>query len=163
MGYLQHDSSARLRDERGGVPATLILIPLLLVLMELVIFTGRVSAVKADLNAAASEAARAGSIQGGYTQIEAAAEDAAGLVLVQRGVPCSGGRAELNSLSILAPGGFVGVEVYCTISVADLGFLTQVAPIGDFELRGSAVEGIDPFRVFEAAPGAGAPIDSPPP
>lgn len=137
-----------IRDERGDLPATLLLIPILLLLMELIIFTGRVSGTSADLNAAAAEAARAGSLASSATAATAVLAPAATAVLEQRGVPCSDPRVEPMEASQLTAGGVVAVSVYCTVKVSDLGFITQLLPIGDFEMSGAAFESIDPLRVF---------------
>jgi len=141
----------RIRGEGGGIAAAVILLPLLLVLMELIVFTGRVSGTSADLNAAASEGARTASFAGGSAQVPALAERGALAVLDQRGVPCNQPRVVPSPESQLVAGGVVAIEVFCKVNISDLGFITALFPDGaatEFEMRGFAFEGIDQLRVF---------------
>lgn len=134
------------------MPATVLLIPLLLVLMELLILTGRASGTGADLSAVASDAARAGSLAAGSSQVESIVAAAGTNVINSRGIPCNEANIQMASESDLRPGGVVVVEVWCTVRVSDLGFITDLLPINDITMRRVAYEAIDPLRVFEATP-----------
>jgi len=142
-----------LRHEHGGIASVLILIPLLLIFMEMIIFAGRVTGARADVNAAASEAARMASIAAGAETVDSAIEDIAGQTLENRGRQCSESDVWLSEDSTLRAGGVVAVEVVCTIDVSDLGFLARIAPIGNmsFDINGKGIETIDPLRVFEGS------------
>jgi len=129
-----------------------LLIPLLLIMMELLILTGRASGTGADLTAVASEAARAGSLAAGSGQVQPAVLAAGTNVLESRDLPCRDTRIELYHESNLQPGGVVAVEVWCTVRVSDLGFITDLLPINDITMRRVGYEAIDPLRVFNGAP-----------
>jgi Flp pilus assembly protein TadG len=107
--------------QRGGAATELVLAtPLVVVLLLFVVFLGRITQTRAELEGAAHSAARAASIARDPQSAVLAAEQMAGAALSGKHVTC-------NSLAIAVdtsqfkPGGEVGVTITCTVSLADLG------------------------------------------
>jgi len=140
----------RLRNDNGDLPSILLLLPIMLIFMELIIFTGRITGARADVNAAASEAARQASLAAGVDTVELRVVEIANQTLQNRGRRCTESTAVVSEDSSLFNGGVIAVEVVCTIDISELGFITKLAPIDDkLQIRGIGIEGIDPLRVFD--------------
>ena len=133
----------RHRDDRGSVAVeTAVVAPALVVLLLLVVFAGRVAQAEGDVRRAASEGARAASLEQYPEEAERAAMDVVSANLAASGVGC--GRLDTTvDTSSFAPGGLVSVTVRCTASMADVALL-GVPGERVFEAR--SVEVIDRYR-----------------
>lgn len=113
----------RLRDHRGSAATELVLVtPLLLLLVLFVVFLGRLSTARQDVNSAARDAARAASLRADQAAAVADAEAAAEASFADLGTSCSELRVNVDTTQ-LRPGGSVGVEVICTADLSDLALL----------------------------------------
>lgn len=130
-------------NDRGSVAVeTAVVAPALVVLLLLVVFAGRVSQAEGDVRRAASEGARAASLEQHPEGADLAAKETVQANLATSGVGC--GRLETTvDTSNFAPGGSVAVSVRCTASMADVALL-GVPGERVFEAR--SVEVIDRYR-----------------
>lgn len=138
-----------LRSERGASPATmLILIPIIMMIVELIMLSGRVTAARADLATAAREGARTASIAQTASQARTEGAEAVQTVLTTDGVPCTSAPASVDVSDFANPteGRQVVVEAKCTVKLSDLGFLGLP---GSVVLTSVAVEPVDFWRVVE--------------
>ena len=111
------------RSERGSVAVeTAIIAPALLALLLLVVFAGRVSQAEAEVRRAASEGARAASLEYFEDAAQIAATDRVTENLKDNGVVCAELATEVDT-SQLVPGGSVSVTVHCTADMADIALL----------------------------------------
>ena len=129
--------------ERGSVAVEVaVLAPALVALMLLVVFAGRVSEAEGEVRRAASQGARAASLQ----QNAAGAVDAATTVvngnLADSGFVCGALDVEVDTEQ-LQPGGSVVVVVRCTADMSDVALL-GVPGSRTFVAR--AVEVVDRYR-----------------
>ena len=130
-------------DERGSVAVeTAVVAPALVVLLLLVVFAGRVAQAEGDVRRAASEGARAASLEQYPENAELAAKDIVAANLVASGVVC--GRLDTTvDTSSFSPGGSVSVTVRCTASMADVALLGVP---GERVFESRSVEVIDRYR-----------------
>lgn len=130
-------------DERGSVAVeTAVVAPALVVLLLLVVFAGRVAQAEGDVRRAASEGARAASLEQYPENAELAAKDIVAANLASSGVVC--GRLETTvDTSSFAAGGSVSVTVRCTASMADVALLGVP---GERVFESRSVEVIDRYR-----------------
>jgi hypothetical protein len=110
-------------DERGSATIELALLaPVLLILLLFVAFVGRLTEARAEVDAAARDAARAASLMRTGDSAETAARQAAANTLTGDGVGCRGFSVAVDT-SQFAPGGAVTAEVRCVVSLAGLSLL----------------------------------------
>lgn len=130
-------------DERGSVAVeTAVVAPALVVLLLLVVFAGRVAQAEGDVRRAASEGARAASLEQYPENAELAAKDIVTANLAASGVVC--GRLDTTvDTSDFSPGGSVSVTVRCTASMADVALLGVP---GERVFESRSVEVIDRYR-----------------
>lgn len=107
-------------SQRGSTSLELVLLtPALLVLMVFVVFVGRLAEARADVDRAAREAARAGSLaRSAHAALEGGVA-AAGLTLREGGMACRSLRVDMD-VAGFAPGGNVLATVSCTVALEDL-------------------------------------------
>lgn len=133
----------RVRGDRGAATVELALVaPVLVALMFLVVFAGRVADADAAVRRAASEAARAASLRQYPGDAVAAAEATVDANLDQAGVTCSTLAVDVDTGNF-RPSGTVGVSVSCTGDMSDVAF---IGVPGSRRFTAEAVEVIDTFR-----------------
>lgn len=133
----------RCDDDRGSVAVeTAVIAPALVALLLLVVFAGRVAQAEGDVRRAASEAARAASLEANPDTAISVAVDTAAANLAASGVVCGDLDTTVDTDNF-APGGTVAVTVRCVASMADVSLL-GVPGQGTFESR--SVEVIDRYR-----------------
>jgi len=112
-----------MNDERGSATMELALLaPVLLVLLGFVVFLGRVTQARAEVDAAARDAARAASLTRTVADADVAAQRSAGDTLRGQGITCRRFSVGLDT-SRFTPGGTVTAEVHCAVSLAGLHLL----------------------------------------
>jgi Flp pilus assembly protein TadG len=110
-------------NERGTAAIELVLLtPALLVLLLFVVFVGRLVEARADVQAAAQDAARAASIARGPDSAANDGQAAATQRLQAGGVTCRHLDVRLDTANF-HPGGTVAATVTCTVDLGDLGLL----------------------------------------
>lgn len=110
------------RSERGSAAElAVVTVPLVLILL-LIVAMGRVSSARAEVDAAARDAARAASIARSPGAATNAAEAAAAASLSDNDLACRSFVVTVE-LTNFRPGGNVVAEVACTISLSELGLL----------------------------------------
>lgn len=125
---------------------TVLLIPVLLLLVELAVFGGRVAGARAEVQSAARQAARDASFAAGPGSAPGIASATASSSLGNAVFQCNSPSVSLSGSTNFVPGGLVGVDVSCTVPFSDLSSL----PVpGVLVVSGSAVEPIDPYRVVD--------------
>jgi Flp pilus assembly protein TadG len=121
------DDSCRVpcRADRGAASTELVLVsPVLIVFLFLVVLAGRLTDARSDVVSAASDAARAASIQGSEGAAHAAAADIATRTLAGEGIECAGGAGvSVDYLPAFGRGATVHVVVTCNVPVSDLALL----------------------------------------
>lgn len=124
-----------MRSARGSAAVELLLVtPLLVALVALVGLLGQLAGTRADLEAAARDAARSASLARSLSGAEAAGRAAANADL--RGRPCGEVEVDVDTSGFSA-GGSVTVNLGCRLS----------GPVGgDRWLRASFTEQVDAFR-----------------
>lgn len=106
--------------DRGSASLELVLLtPLLLVLLLLIVLGGRYGQARADVDSAARDAARAGSLERSPAAAADAAEEAAARRLADRHVVCVDLEVDLGDTDF-RPGGTVEVTVTCAVDLSDL-------------------------------------------
>jgi hypothetical protein len=106
--------------ERGSASLELVLLtPLLLILLLLIVLGGRYAQARSDVDAAARDAARAGSLERSPEAAADAAAEAAERRLVDRNVVCRDLRVDLGATNF-RPGGLIEVTVTCDVDLSDL-------------------------------------------
>lgn len=130
-------------DERGSAAVEMVLLtPVLVVFLLFVVFVGRLSGARSDVQAAARDAARAASIARGPDSARERGADAARRRLNEGGVEC-------RSLNVLIaeddfrPGGTVSAALSCTLDLSDL---TLLGVPGTRTISATFREPIDTFR-----------------
>ncbi len=140
---LETQRARRRPDERGvAVLEMVLLVPVFLVLVFFAVAMGRLGQAREDIDAVARDAARAGSIARSPDDARAAAETTASDVLASHGLTCAGLAVNVDTADF-RPGGWVRVDVSCTISVADLAGIW--AP-GDKTMQARGLAVVDAFR-----------------
>ena len=131
------------RDERGFAALELaLLVPVFLMLVFVAVGLGRLGQARQDIDAVARDAARAGSLARSAGDAEAAAQATASGVLATHDLTCANLAVNVDT-SEFRPGGWVRVDVSCTVSMADLtGMWTPGNKV--MEARGLAV--VDTYR-----------------
>ncbi|MGH3997973.1 MAG: TadE/TadG family type IV pilus assembly protein [Pseudonocardiaceae bacterium] len=110
----------RRRDERGSASIEMTLLaPVLIVILLFVVGLGRMAHTRQQLEAVASDAARAASLERNTAASAGAAHAAAKASLGRAGVTCVGLDVDVD-LSSYQPGGRVSVTVACTTKLSDL-------------------------------------------
>ncbi len=140
-------TARRAPGERGSVAVeTAVIAPALVALLLLVVFAGRVSQAEAEVRRAASEGARAASLE----NFEDAAQDAATARVTanlrDNSVVCSELDTEVDT-SALRPGGQVTVTVRCVADMADVALLGVP---GQRTFVARAIEVVDRYRGGDA-------------
>jgi len=109
--------------QRGGAAVELVLAtPLIVVLLLFVVFLGRITTTKAELQDAAHSAARAASLARTPADAVTAARQMADAALGSRHLTCSPLAVAVDTATF-RPGGEVVVTVTCTVDLGDLGAL----------------------------------------
>jgi Flp pilus assembly protein TadG len=107
-------------SDRGSASLELVLLtPLLLVLLLLIVQGGRYAQARSDVDSAARDAARAGSLERSPAAAADAAEEAAERLLADRHVVCADLEVDLGDTDF-RPGGTVEVTVSCAVDLSDL-------------------------------------------
>ena len=119
-----------------------LIVPVLLVLLGLVVMTGRLGEANTHVGHAAHQAARAASLAGSADSARLDAVQTATANLDDLGIGCRDLIVEVDT-SRFEPGGHVGVSVTCTVDLKDLAFAGLP---GRRTLQGEAVEVIDRLR-----------------
>ena len=131
------------RAEAGSMSVELVLVtPALLLLLMLVVMGGRYAQARADVDAAAREAARAASNSRAVAAAQVAGWDAARSSLREGGVTCRRLDVAVDAAEF-GPGGLVTATVSCTV---DLGDLTGLRVPASRVVRSSFSEPVDAFR-----------------
>ena len=125
----------RTSDAGSSTAQVVLLTPLLVMLLLFVVLCGRLAGAQIDVDAAASNAARAGSI----TRSQAAAEQTARDDLTARGITCESTDISVNTGGG-RPGGAVTVTLSCRVRLADLSLL---AVPGSRVVQASATSPVD--------------------
>lgn len=134
---------SRVLSERGSVAVeTAIIAPALVALLLLVVFAGRVSQAEAEVRRAASEAARAASLEYAEDAAQTAATNRVAENLKHNGVACAELATDVDT-SRLVPGGTVTVTVRCIADMADIALLGVP---GKRTFVATSVEVIDRYR-----------------
>lgn len=140
---------SRLRGEDGSVAVeTAVIAPALVALLLLVVFAGRVSQAEAEVRRAASEGARAASLEYFPDAAESAATDTVLANLADDGVVCAELSTDVDTTA-LSPGGQVVVTVRC---VADMADVTLLGVPGQRTFVATSIEVVDRYRGSGEAP-----------
>lgn len=118
------------RRDRGSVTTEMVLItPLVLVMLQFLVFVGRFVDARGDVVSAARDAARAASLQRNATAAEAIAQETVDATLDREGIRCAD-RPEVavstsgpNGSGGFVSGNFVRVRVECPVRYADLAWI----------------------------------------
>ena len=131
------------RDERGAAVLELVLlVPVFVVMVYVVVGMGRLGLARSHIDAAARDAARAGSIARSADDAHTAASAAASAALGSHHITCADLAVGVDTTEY-RPGGWVRVELSCTVAMADL--VGMWAPgAKTMEAQGQAV--VDTFR-----------------
>ena len=112
-----------MRREEGSAALELVLVtPVLLVLLLLMVFAGRLAEARADVNGSAQDAARAASIARGPDSAATDGQAAASSRIQAGKTTCRHLGVQVDT-SDFRPGGFVAATVTCTVDLGDLGLL----------------------------------------
>lgn len=129
--------------QEGSLTTELVLLtPVLLVLLGLVVMTGRIGEVHGAVTNAAHQAARAGTLAGTAVAARTAADSAARANLAAEGLACGRVSGAVDTARF-APGGDVAVEVTCTVQLGDIAFTGLP---GTRTVSARAVEVVDTYR-----------------
>ena len=122
-----------------------ITVPGILMLLAVVVMAGRVAGANAAVQAAATEAARAGSISRTAGEAKVRAEAAVATTLGSSDIECDSPTVDVDVSGFTAPLGqdaHVSVVVACTVPLSTLVVLGQ----GDRTITATATSVIDPYR-----------------
>ena len=129
--------------DRGSASLELVLLtPLLLALLLLVVLGGRYAQARADVDSAARDAARAGSLERSSAAAADAATEAAERRLAARDIVCTDLVVDLGDTDF-RPGGEVKVTVSCAVDLSDL---TGLGVPSSVTFDSTFSEPIDVFR-----------------
>lgn len=150
MRRISGASWGRATSDRGDVASGLLVMVLLLVFIDLIVFGGRLAAIRAHTNAAAAEAARVGSVAAGSTTVETNLVDVVEASLTQKGAQCKDPSIVSTDQTAFEPGGVVAIEVTCKVATSDLGLLGIIGIVlpETLTMKGYGYEAIDPLRYF---------------
>lgn len=129
-------------DAGSSTVEVTLLAPLLLALLLFVVLCGRLVSVQLDVDAAASGAARTGSIARTEAAARAQAEQTARDTLAARGLSCADATVTVTTGG-LRPGGAVTVSVACRVPLSDLVLLGVP---GSRVVTATATSSIDQWR-----------------
>lgn len=132
------------RTERGVAPVVelVVLTPALVAFFLLMVALGRVAQARGDVDGAARDAARAASIRLDPGAAAVAAQDTATATLSQRSITCQS-LAVATDTSAFQAGGWVAVDVSCSVNLSDL---TLLGVPGTKTYQSHFVVPIDPHR-----------------
>lgn len=129
--------------ERGSASLELTLVtPAIVVLLLFAVGAGRLAQARAEVDAAARDAARAASIARSPEAASAEGISAAQATLEEGGVTCRDLAVAIDTAGF-APGGSVGATVTCTV---DLGDLTLLRVPGSRTVSAHFVHPLDTYR-----------------
>ena len=135
--------ASRRRSDSGSAATELVLLtPALVAMLLLVVMGGRYAQARADVDAAARDAARAGSIARGPDSASADGEDAARARLHEGDVTCRTLNVVLDTADFRA-GGSITATVTCIVDLADLSGLKLPA---SRTFTASFTEPVDVYR-----------------
>jgi Flp pilus assembly protein TadG len=135
-----------MRDEQGSAAVEIVLLtPVLVVLLLFVVFVGRLSAARGDVQAAAKDAARAASIARGPDSAREAGTKAARRSLNDGGVECRSLDVRIGA-DEFRPGGTVTAALTCTLDLSDL---TLLGVPGSRTVAAMFREPVDTFRMVD--------------
>jgi TadE-like protein len=134
--------------DRGSVTLEMVLItPLVLLLMQFIVFTGRFVDARSDVVSASRDAARAASIQRTAGDAVAMANETVDRTLAGEGIRCR--PAPIVDVSFggggFAPGNYVHVQVTCGVRLSDLAWLNIPGT------RSSTVEAVEVIDVYRGS------------
>jgi Flp pilus assembly protein TadG len=136
-------NARRVRSEVGSVALeTAVIAPALVALLLLVVFAGRVSQAEAEVRRAASEGARAASLEYFPDAAESAAVARVEANLRENGVVCGDLSTDVDTTA-LVPGGRVVVTVKCVADMADVALLGVP---GQRTFVARSIEVVDTYR-----------------
>lgn len=119
-----------------------LLVPAFVLMVYVVVGMGRLGLARVNIDAAARDAARAGSIARSPADAEAAARRAANATLGTHSITCADLDVDVDTAEF-RPGGWVRVEVGCTVAMGEL--VGMWAP-GDRTMQASGQAVVDTFR-----------------
>lgn len=136
----------KLRSEEGTQPAAvLIMLVLVFLIFELTVVGGRLVAAQGAVTNAAREAARRGTLVQSQHEVEAAVDEIGNHNLGNGNLPlCTSKDVTSNNGAGFAPGGSVKVDVFCVVSLSDMGAFGL--PLPDIEITASHTEFIETYR-----------------
>ena len=116
---------ARLAGDRGAASTELVLVmPVLIAFLSLVVVAGRLTDAKGDVVSAASDAARAASLEATAGAALAEAETIAAASVAGEGIDCTGGVAvDIDFVPAFERGATVHATVTCDVRTGDLALL----------------------------------------
>ena len=136
-------TSPRMMGDKGSASLELVLLtPAIVLLLLLVVMGGRYAQARADVDAAARDAARAGSIARGSDSAASGGEAAARSRLHEGGVTCRTLTVDVDTSQFRA-GGSVTATVTCDV---DLGDLTGLRLPVSRAFTASFTEPVDVYR-----------------
>lgn len=119
-----------------------LLVPAFVVMIYFVVGLGRLTAAREDIDGAARDAARAGSISRSADEARASAEDTAARSLASHAITCGDLQVDVDTSEFRA-GGWVRVDLSCTVGLADL---TGTWTPGSKTVRAHGLAVVDAFR-----------------
>jgi TadE-like protein len=136
-------TASALADGRGSATIELVLAtPMLVMLLLLAVAFGRLATARADVDGAARAAARAASVSRDPASAARAAHQAATATLGERRITCRHLTVATDTHQFAA-GGWVAVDVTCTVGLTDL---TLLRLPGSRTIHTRFVEPLDAFR-----------------
>lgn len=137
----------RVRDERGSaVVEAVLLTPVLVAMLLVVIFGGRVALTRQAVESAAADAARAASIARTASAARSDAGKSANISLANQNIQCTQTRVTVDVGGFAKPVGTVAtvsVTVVCDMLTSDLGL---VGVPGTMRIEATMVSPLDTYR-----------------
>lgn len=134
----------RLRNEQGSAPVELLIMtPVIVMMVGLALFTGRVGTIKQDVISASRDSARAASARQFAGPAAADGEAAANQTLAARNVSCQTLTVSVDT-SNLAPGGSVTSTVTCVVDLSDVTSLLGLPGTVTIDATSTAI--VDRYR-----------------
>lgn len=136
-----------MRSDRGSTTLELVIwAPVLLLIMSVIIYAGRVAQAQQTVQAAAGEAARAASVAADRYQAGVEARTAAAAAMESSGLRCGSSSVAVDTGQWALPAGRAGTvtaTIECDVSLHDL-----IAPgiPGHRVVRGDATSVLDTYR-----------------
>ena len=109
----------RRREDGIAVLELVLLVPVFVLMVFVVVGLGRLGLARENLDAAARDAARAGSLARSAAEAQVAAQAAASDALGAHDITCADLAVAVDTTAF-APGGWVRVDVSCRVAMADL-------------------------------------------